>query len=69
MIYDVWHQWRPVVFVERSLGEDGKSMDFFAPALKHRGQVQATDGEHAIRVAKAMGLSSAPIVRMTRKAD
>lgn len=65
MIFDVWHQWRPVVFVERSLGEDGKSMDFFAPALKHRGQVSAIDGEHAIAIAKAAGMSGAPIVRQS----
>jgi hypothetical protein len=62
-LFDVWHQWRPVKFVERSLGEDGKTMDFFEPAMKHRGQVEALDGAHAIAVAKQLGLTRAPIVR------
>lgn len=65
-LFDVWHQWRPVVFVERSVGEDGKSMDFYAPALKHRGQVKAISGAHAIAQAKALGLSWAPVVKAVR---
>lgn len=66
MLFDVWHQWRPVVFVERSLGEDGKTMDFYAPALAYRGQVKAMSGAHAIEAARREGLSSAPIVKAVR---
>lgn len=62
-LYDVWHQWRPVVFVERSLGEDGKTMDFYKPAVTYRGQVAAFDGAHAIALAKSMNLTQVPLVK------
>ena len=53
MTYDVWHQYQPMVQLEGGM---------WAPAVFHRGQVEAETGEHAIEEAKRLRMSLAPMV-------
>lgn len=53
MRFDVWHQWCPVKAVEGGMYE---------PAVFHRGQIEARNGQEAIEKAKTLRLSPHPMV-------